>query len=161
MYLHYHWIFLFFKLISFYFFSLVVTKLFILRFTVYSFKVDGKEFVRSEVAILVRVEYVTLACWAIKLMCYLWKTHTVRSYFSHSYCRCYVATASPAKFQETVEKAGVTFSPPETVLMLDKLATRYENLERSQDWCKDWEDRLRAKIQSVTSVRKNGEKCYR
>lgn len=84
----------------------------------------------------------------------------MKGYSSNSYCRCYVATASPAKFQDAVEKAGVTYSPPEKVLMLDGLATRYEHLERSQDWCTDWEDILREKILSVNSVRKNGGKCY-
>lgn len=59
-----------------------------------------------------------------------------------------------------MEKAGVTYSPPETVLVLDRLPTRRENLERSQDWCKDWEDVLREKILSVNTVRANGGKCY-
>lgn len=78
----------------------------------------------------------------------------------NSYCRCYIATASPAKFQAAVEKAGLTFDLPQAVLELDKLATRYENLERSVTWCKDWEDRLREKIQSVSAVRKNRGTYY-
>lgn len=74
--------------------------------------------------------------------------------------RCYVATASPAKFQGAVERAGLTVDLPEAVLALDKLATRYQNLERSLNWCKDWEDILREKIQSVSLVRKNRGTYY-
>uniref|UniRef100_A0A3P9NM27 Threonine synthase-like 2 n=1 Tax=Poecilia reticulata TaxID=8081 RepID=A0A3P9NM27_POERE len=74
--------------------------------------------------------------------------------------RCYVATASPAKFQAAVEKAGLTFDPPEAVLALDQLPTRYQNLERSADWCEDWEERLRDWIQFVSRTRKNGGVCY-
>lgn len=78
----------------------------------------------------------------------------------NSCCRCYVATASPAKFQDAVAKAGVTYSPPDEVLALDELPTRQEHLVRSRDWCKDWEDVLREKILSVNTVRRNGGKCY-
>ncbi|CAJ1071045.1 threonine synthase-like 2 [Xyrichtys novacula] len=74
--------------------------------------------------------------------------------------RCYIATASPAKFKAVVEKAGLTFNPPEAVLALDKLPTRFQNLEWSQNWCKDWEDRLREQIQSVSLVRKNNGAYY-
>uniref|UniRef100_A0A1A8G470 Threonine synthase-like 2 n=2 Tax=Nothobranchius TaxID=28779 RepID=A0A1A8G470_9TELE len=74
--------------------------------------------------------------------------------------RCYVATASPAKFQEAVEKAGLPFDPPEAVLALESLPTRYQNLERSQNWCEDWEDRLRAWIQFVSCVRRKRGVCY-
>ncbi|XP_073333834.1 threonine synthase-like 2 isoform X2 [Pagrus major] len=93
--------------------------------------------------------------------------HTAVAVWHHYHCphsptlnRCYIATASPAKFQAAVEKAGLTFDLPGAVLELDKLATRYENLERSVNWCKDWEDRLREKIQSVSSVRKNRGTYY-
>ncbi|XP_037548450.1 threonine synthase-like 2 [Nematolebias whitei] len=74
--------------------------------------------------------------------------------------RCYIATASPAKFQAAVEKAGLPFDPPEAVQALDRMPTRYQNLERSQNWCKDWENRLRDWIQFVSSNRKNGDVCY-
>lgn len=74
--------------------------------------------------------------------------------------RCYIATASPAKFQAVVERAGLNFDPPEAVRALDNLATRYQNLERSADWCKDWEERLREKIRCVGSSRQNtGTPC--
>lgn len=59
-----------------------------------------------------------------------------------------------------MQRAGLTFTPPEAVLALDKLATRFQNLERSPNWCKDWEDRLREQIQSVSAVRKNKGKYY-
>ncbi|MED6244052.1 Threonine synthase-like 2 [Ataeniobius toweri] len=74
--------------------------------------------------------------------------------------RCYVATASPAKFQAAVEKAGLPYDPPEAVLALDQLPTRYQNLERSPDWSKDWEERLREWIQLVSRTRKEGGACY-
>ncbi|XP_058472717.1 threonine synthase-like 2 [Solea solea] len=69
--------------------------------------------------------------------------------------RCYIATASPAKFLATVERAGLTFDPPEAVLALDKLATRCENLERSADWSKDWEEALRRKLQTFNCTRRS------
>ncbi|XP_022073812.1 threonine synthase-like 2 isoform X2 [Acanthochromis polyacanthus] len=93
--------------------------------------------------------------------------HSAVAVWHHYHCphspgvnRCYVATASPAKFQATVQRAGLTFDLPEEVLALNKLPTRYQNLERSHSWCKDWEDRLREFIQSVSVVRKNGGTYY-
>ncbi|XP_054860117.1 threonine synthase-like 2 isoform X1 [Amphiprion ocellaris] len=93
--------------------------------------------------------------------------HSAVAVWHHYHCphspgvnRCYVATASPAKFQATVLRAGLTFDLPEAVLALDKLPTRYQNLERSHSWCKDWEDRLREFIQSVSIVRKSGGAYY-
>ncbi|KAM4720231.1 threonine synthase-like 2 [Anableps anableps] len=74
--------------------------------------------------------------------------------------RCYVATASPAKFQAAVEKAGLPYDPPAAVLALDQLPTRYQNLERSPDWCKDWEERLRDWIELVSRTRKDRGACY-
>ncbi|XP_070845077.1 threonine synthase-like 2 [Chaetodon trifascialis] len=104
-------------------------------------------------------------CWEENQ--YVLCPHTAVAVWHHYHCRhspgmnrCYVATASPAKFQTAVQRAGLTFDLPEAVLALDKLATRYENLERSLNWCKDWEDRLREKIQSVSSVRKNKATYY-
>nr|XP_057917825.1 threonine synthase-like 2 isoform X2 [Doryrhamphus excisus]XP_057917833.1 threonine synthase-like 2 isoform X2 [Doryrhamphus excisus]XP_057917843.1 threonine synthase-like 2 isoform X2 [Doryrhamphus excisus]XP_057917852.1 threonine synthase-like 2 isoform X2 [Doryrhamphus excisus] len=74
--------------------------------------------------------------------------------------RCYIATASPAKFQAAVRKAGLTFDLPEAVRALDTLASRYQDLERSANWCTDWEQKLRETIQSVGSARKNGLTYY-
>ncbi|XP_077353174.1 threonine synthase-like 2 isoform X2 [Festucalex cinctus] len=74
--------------------------------------------------------------------------------------RCYLATASPAKFQATIKRAGLNFDLPEAVKTLDKLPSRYENLERTSDWCKDWEQKLRMAIQSVSSARKNKTAYY-
>ncbi|KAK2888637.1 hypothetical protein Q8A73_020085 [Channa argus] len=91
-------------------------------------------------------------CWEDNR--YVLCPHTAVAVWHHYHCphspgvkRCYVATASPAKFQTAVQRAGLTFHIPEAVRMLDKLATRYQNLEWSPNWCKDWEERLRAKIQ--------------
>ncbi|XP_073695508.1 threonine synthase-like 2 [Garra rufa] len=66
--------------------------------------------------------------------------------------RCCLATASPVKFQETVQKAGLTLDLPEAVKALDKLETRYEVLERSDDW----ESKLRQRIESISSMRRRG-----
>ncbi|XP_044190318.1 threonine synthase-like 2 [Thunnus albacares] len=104
-------------------------------------------------------------CWEDNQ--YVLCPHTAVAVWHHYNCphspglnRCYIATASPAKFQAAVQRAGLTFHLPEAVRVLDKLATRYQNLERSLNWCKDWEDRLREKIQSVSSARKNGVTYY-
>uniref|UniRef100_A0A8C1ZTI2 Threonine synthase-like 2 n=1 Tax=Cyprinus carpio TaxID=7962 RepID=A0A8C1ZTI2_CYPCA len=63
--------------------------------------------------------------------------------------RCCIATASPAKFQEAVQKAGLTLALPEALKVLDTLETRYEVLERSDDW----ESKLRRHIESITELR--------
>ncbi|XP_031696107.1 threonine synthase-like 2 [Anarrhichthys ocellatus] len=105
-------------------------------------------------------------CWEENQ--YVLCPHTAVAVWHHYHCphspslnRCYIATASPAKFQAAVQRAGLTFDLPEAVLALDKLATRYQNLERSLNWCKDWEDTLREKIQSVSSARKTRGNYYR
>ncbi|XP_051749630.1 threonine synthase-like 2 isoform X2 [Ctenopharyngodon idella] len=67
--------------------------------------------------------------------------------------RCCIATASPAKFQEAVQKAGLTLDLPKAVQALDMLETRYEVLEQSDDW----ESKLRHHIESIGSVRRCGE----
>ncbi|XP_043093221.1 threonine synthase-like 2 [Puntigrus tetrazona] len=63
--------------------------------------------------------------------------------------RCCIATASPAKFQEAVQKAGLTLDLPEALQELDRLETRYDVLERSDDW----ETKLRQRIESISSMR--------
>ncbi|XP_071321475.1 threonine synthase-like 2 [Trachinotus anak] len=100
-------------------------------------------------------------CWEENQ--YLLCPHTAVAVWHHYHCpprpgltRCYVATASPAKFQAAVERAELTLDLPEAVRALDELPTRYQNLERSPDWCRDWEERLREKIQSV---RNTGTSC--
>ncbi|KAL4005144.1 hypothetical protein ACER0C_004857 [Sarotherodon galilaeus] len=104
-------------------------------------------------------------CWEENQ--YVLCPHTAVAVWHHYHCphsaqlnRCYIATASPAKFQAAVEKAGLTFDLPEAVLALEKLPTRYRELERSQNWCEDWEGRLRERIHSVSAARKNGMTYY-
>ncbi|KAM9841056.1 threonine synthase-like 2 [Aulostomus maculatus] len=104
-------------------------------------------------------------CWEENQ--YVLCPHTAVAVWHHYHCahsvdlrRCYAATASPAKFQAAVEEAGLTFDVPEAVQALDKLATRYQNLERSVNWCKDWEAILREKIQSVGLARNNSINYY-
>nr|XP_004561940.1 threonine synthase-like 2 [Maylandia zebra]XP_004561941.1 threonine synthase-like 2 [Maylandia zebra] len=105
------------------------------------------------------------SCWEENQ--YVLCPHTAVAVWHHYHCphsaqlnRCYIATASPAKFQAAVEKAALTFDLPEAVLALEKLPTRYQELERCQNWCEDWEDRLRETIQSVSVARKNGMTYY-
>ncbi|XP_029920750.1 threonine synthase-like 2 isoform X2 [Myripristis murdjan] len=104
-------------------------------------------------------------CWEDNQ--YLLCPHTAVAVWHHYHCphsprvnRCYVATASPAKFQTAVQRAGLTFDPPEAVRLLDKMATRCLNLDRSLNWSKDWEDRLREAIQSISSARRNRVPYY-
>ncbi|KAM8872404.1 threonine synthase-like 2 isoform 1-T1 [Synchiropus picturatus] len=98
---------------------------------------------------------------------YLVCPHTAVGVWHHYHCphnpglrRCYIATASPAKFHEAVQKAGLTFDRFEEVCHLDKLPTRYQNLERSEKWCDDWEQRLRETLQALDLARKNMVSVY-
>lgn len=70
--------------------------------------------------------------------------------------RCCIATASPAKFQEAVHRAGLTLDLPEALLALETLETRYEVLEKSEDW----ESKLRQHIELIASVRRRGQMFY-
>ncbi|KAF7644275.1 hypothetical protein LDENG_00224900 [Lucifuga dentata] len=104
-------------------------------------------------------------CWQDNQ--YLLCPHTAVAVWHHYNCphtsglnRCYIATAHPAKFQEAVQRAGLTFDLPETLRALDNMATRFQTLERSLNWCKDWEDKLRETIQAVSLARKNGVLYY-
>lgn len=62
--------------------------------------------------------------------------------------RAYIATASPAKFPEALEKAGV---PPVTELVtrLKSLPTRSMEMKKGEDWYA----MLRTKIESITARR--------
>ncbi|XP_041825482.1 threonine synthase-like 2 [Melanotaenia boesemani] len=98
-------------------------------------------------------------CWEENQ--YVLCPHTAVAVWHHYHCphsaalnRCYIATASPAKFEAAVQKAGLSFDLPEAVLALDRSPTRVQNLERSLNWCIDWEDRLREWIQSLSNIRK-------
>ncbi|XP_051907823.1 threonine synthase-like 2 isoform X1 [Hippocampus zosterae] len=105
-------------------------------------------------------------CWEENQ--YVLCPHTAVAVWHHFHCphdpavkRCYFATASPAKFQASLRRAGLNFDLPDAIKALDKLPSRFQNLERTSDWCKDWEQRLRMTIQSVSSARKNGVAFYR
>ncbi|KAM9793630.1 LOW QUALITY PROTEIN: threonine synthase-like 2 [Syngnathus typhle] len=74
--------------------------------------------------------------------------------------RCYLATASPAKFHGPIRRAGLKSDLPEAVKALDKLPSRYQNLEPTSNWSKNWEQRLRMTIQSVSLARKNRVAYY-
>ncbi|XP_061656541.1 threonine synthase-like 2 isoform X2 [Syngnathoides biaculeatus] len=104
-------------------------------------------------------------CWEENQ--YVLCPHTAVAAWHHYHCphnpavkRCYLATASPAKFQATIERAGLIFELPEAVKALDMLPSRYQNLERTLDWCNDWEQRLRMTLQSVSLARKNRVAYY-
>ncbi|XP_012672808.2 threonine synthase-like 2 [Clupea harengus] len=66
--------------------------------------------------------------------------------------RCCIATASPAKFQAAVQKAGLTLELPEALRALESKATRYTDLEVGEDW----EARLRECIEAIGSARASG-----
>lgn len=70
--------------------------------------------------------------------------------------RCCIATASPAKFQEAVHRAGLTLDLPEALRSLEMLEARYKVLEKSDDW----ESKLRQHIELIGSVRQRGEMFY-
>ncbi|XP_076139602.1 threonine synthase-like 2 [Alosa pseudoharengus] len=70
--------------------------------------------------------------------------------------RCYIATASPAKFQAAVEKAGLPLELPEEVRALESKPTRYTHLQQGEDW----EARLRERIQAIASARARGSLFY-
>ncbi|KAJ8395592.1 hypothetical protein AAFF_G00030730 [Aldrovandia affinis] len=100
-------------------------------------------------------------CWEENQ--YLLCPHTAVAVWQHYHCpphpgenRCCIATASPAKFQDAVQKAGLTVDLPERVRALEKMAARYEDLERGEDW----EGRLRERIESISSVRQCGVLFY-
>ncbi|KAM4634377.1 threonine synthase-like 2 [Polymixia lowei] len=104
-------------------------------------------------------------CWEENQ--YLLCPHTAVAVWHHYHCpprpglnRCYLATASPAKFQAAVQRAGLTLDLPEAVRALNNMATRYQKLERSQNWTIDWEDRLREIIQSISSARERRVTYY-
>nr|XP_046226054.1 threonine synthase-like 2 isoform X2 [Oncorhynchus gorbuscha] len=104
-------------------------------------------------------------CW--KENQYLLCPHTAVAVWHHYHYpptagvnRCCIATASPAKFQAAVQKAGLTLDLPEAVRALDKMSTRYLALERGQDWGKDWECMLKQHIQAIGSARQRGVAYY-
>ncbi|XP_063067387.1 threonine synthase-like 2 [Engraulis encrasicolus] len=70
--------------------------------------------------------------------------------------RCYVATASPAKFQAAVEEAGLVLELPEEVKALAGKATRYVDLEMGEDW----DARLRERIEAIGAARARGASFY-
>ncbi|CAL8321974.1 unnamed protein product [Lota lota] len=104
-------------------------------------------------------------CWEDNQ--YLLCPHTAVAVWHHYHTppnaqlnRCYLATASPAKFQSAVQRAGLTLDLPESLSSLDKMVARYESLEKSQTGTKDWEDKLRVKIQSISSAREHNVTYY-
>lgn len=73
-----------------------------------------------------------------------------------SLARCCIATASPAKFQEAVQKAGLTLDLPMELRALEEMETRYEKLEKSTDW----EARLKERIRAIRCARQKGQLFY-
>ncbi|XP_053474422.1 threonine synthase-like 2 [Ictalurus furcatus] len=102
-------------------------------------------------------------CWEENQ--YLVCPHTAVGVWHHYHCsvrngenRCCIATASPAKFLEVVQKAGLTESidVPEAVRQLETKETRYKHLERNENW----ERALRERIEAVGSARQQGALFY-
>ncbi|KAL4658251.1 threonine synthase-like 2 isoform X1 [Arapaima gigas] len=95
---------------------------------------------------------------------YLLCPHTAVAVWHYYHCppcpgkgRCYIATASPVKFQEVVHRAGLPLELPEEVQGLEKMATRCEKLEKGTNW----EAQLRERIKRIHSVRESRELFYR
>eukprot|EP00062_Callorhinchus_milii_P012942 gi/632960499/ref/XP_007896229.1/ PREDICTED: threonine synthase-like 2 [Callorhinchus milii] len=63
--------------------------------------------------------------------------------------RCCLATASAAKFQEAVLKAGLTPEIPPAIRALETMETRYATMKRGEDW----EQMLRATVEEITALR--------
>ena len=61
--------------------------------------------------------------------------------------RVILATASPAKFEEAVQSAGLTPQPTKEVTNLANKPVKYEEMLKGQDW----EAMLRAKIDEITA----------
>ncbi|KAH3789931.1 hypothetical protein DPMN_168123 [Dreissena polymorpha] len=61
--------------------------------------------------------------------------------------RICIATASPAKFNEAVDAAGIPWQQDERVTRLMSLPVRYEDMERNEDWS----DILRKKIIAINT----------
>ncbi|XP_052229090.1 threonine synthase-like 2 isoform X3 [Dreissena polymorpha] len=61
--------------------------------------------------------------------------------------RICIATASPAKFKEAVDAAGIPWQQDERVSRLISLPVRYEDMERNEDWS----DILRKKIVAINT----------
>ncbi|KAJ3604945.1 hypothetical protein NHX12_026996 [Muraenolepis orangiensis] len=104
-------------------------------------------------------------CWEDNR--YLLCPHTAVAVWHHYHTpssaklnRCYLATASPAKFQSAVQRAGLTLDLPASLSSLDKMDARCEDLERSPAWAKDWEDTLRERIHSISSARESNVNYY-
>ncbi|XP_053341855.1 threonine synthase-like 2 [Clarias gariepinus] len=100
-------------------------------------------------------------CWEENQ--YLVCPHTAVGVWHHYHCpvrkgenRCCIATASPAKFLEVVQKAGLTVELPEAVRQLEKMETRCKHLERSDNW----ETALRERIEAIGSARQQGAPFY-
>ncbi|XP_072529602.1 threonine synthase-like 2 [Salminus brasiliensis] len=99
-------------------------------------------------------------CW--KENQYLVCPHTAVAVWHHYHCpinpggkRCCIATASPAKFVETVQKAGLAIDA-EALRALETRETRCKDLEQGEDW----EAALRECIKAVGSARQRGEPFY-
>ncbi|XP_028829754.1 threonine synthase-like 2 [Denticeps clupeoides] len=100
-------------------------------------------------------------CW--KENQYLVCPHTAVAVWHHYHTqprpgekRCCIATASPAKFQGAVERAGLTLDLPEGVKALGSRATRCTDLESGEDW----EGLLRERIYSIGLARQGGSLFY-
>ncbi|XP_066514683.1 threonine synthase-like 2 [Hoplias malabaricus] len=100
-------------------------------------------------------------CWQENQ--YLVCPHTAVALWHHYHCtihsgkkRCCIATASPAKFQEAVETAGLTLDLPEVVRALEMKETRCKQLEHEENW----EAALREHIEAIGNARQRGELFY-
>ena len=60
--------------------------------------------------------------------------------------RVCIATASPAKFPEPLEKAGIPFDKPESIAKLFQMETKFDWMRKNEDW----ERMLRERIVDIS-----------
>ena len=79
-----------------------------------------------------------------------------QDFFSTSSDESYIciATASPAKFPEAIEKSGVTYVNPPEIRSLFEMTEKFDTMDVGQDW----EDILRRKIDFLASKQKDDSK---
>ena len=59
-----------------------------------------------------------------------------------------IATASPAKFPEAIEKSGVSHTTPDEIKQLFNMEEKFDAMDIGQDW----EQILRSKIEMISSL---------
>ena len=80
-----------------------------------------------------------------KKLLHLWIANQI---FFRSESYVCIATASPAKFPEALEKSGVTYVNPPEIQKLFELEEKFDTMDLGQDW----EAILRQKIKLIANA---------